>query len=176
VNQLRERKKTGESKLYTLFTIGAWYPAEVAIEIIEWRTRDEHILQHNDLPVNAPLFAYKSENHTWIPLLKSDFLKFVNRVWMNAKLHHVYGHSFRIGGAVALLLAGVPPEVVAATGGWTSLSFLLYWRRLEEILPNSTSRAYNKSDVNFLSSTFEKFRTRCDIPRNFLDSDDINSL
>lgn len=41
-------------------------------------------------------------------------------------MDHISGHSFRIGGAVELLLAGVPPEVVAATGNWTSLAFLLY--------------------------------------------------
>jgi hypothetical protein len=64
--------------------------------------------------------------------------------------------------------------VVAATGGWTSLSFLLYWRRLEEILPNSTALAYKKSDLDFLSSIFEQFRNRRHIPKHFLD--EINSL
>jgi hypothetical protein len=97
------------------------------------------------------------------------FLKFVNRVWSDVHLNHVYGHSFRIGGAVMLLLAGVPPEVVAATGGCTSLSFLLYWRCLEEILPNSTALAYKKTDLDFLASTSEIFRTRCNIPTNFVD-------
>lgn len=134
----------------------------------------KHFLVNNDLPANAPLFAYKSTNGKWHPLLKDVFLNFVNRVWSDAQLDYVYGHSFRIGGAVALLLAGVPPEVVAATGGWTSLSFLLYWRRLEDILPKSTSRAYNSSDLNFLFNVFENFRKRCNIPKNFLDS--FNSL
>lgn len=120
----------------------------------------QHLLINNDLPPNAPLFAYKSMNGTWNPLSKDVFLTFVNRTWSNAHLYHVFGHSFRIGGAVALLLAGVPPEVVAATGGWTSLSFLLYWRRLEHILPKSTSQAYNSSDLNFLFTAFEKFRMR----------------
>ena len=48
-------------------------------------------------------------------------------------LTHILDHSFHIGGAVELLLAGVPPEIVAATGGWTSLAFLLYWHHMEEI-------------------------------------------
>jgi hypothetical protein len=60
-----------------------------------------------------------------------------------AMLAHILGHSFHIGSAVKLLLAGVPPEIVAATGRWTSLAFLLYWHRMEEILPMSTSKAYN---------------------------------
>ncbi len=55
-----------------------------------------------------------------------------------------------------LLLAGVPPEIVAAIGGWTSLAFLLYWRRMEEILPMSTSRAYRKSHIDDLAKIFEK--------------------
>ena len=70
----------------------------------------------------------------------------------------VHGHSFRIGGAVELLLAGVPPEVVAATGGWTSLAFLLYWRRLKEILPMSTAHAYKRSDIDRLSKILDNFR------------------
>ena len=79
-------------------------------------------------------------------------------------LAHVLGHSFRIGGAVELLLAGVPPEIVAATGGWTSLAFLLYWRRMEEILPMSTSKAYNKSHLDALAAIFEQFRINNKIP------------
>ena len=124
--------------------------------------------------MEAPLFSYKLENGIWNPLSKNVFLTFVNRVWSNAQLHHVFGHSFRIGGAVALLLAGVPPEVVAATGGWTSLSFLLYWRRLEEILPKSTARDYKKEDLDYLFTTFENLRVRCNIPRYFLNN--FNSL
>lgn len=80
-----------------------------------------HLHVNKDLPPHAPLFAFKCINKNWKPLLKDDFLTFVNQVWSHAHLQHVYGHSFRIGGAVTLLLAGVPPEVVAATGGWTSL-------------------------------------------------------
>jgi len=68
-------------------------------------------------------------------MLKHNFLTFVTDIWSSAPLAHVLGHSFQIGSAVELLLAGVPPEIVAATGGWTSLAFLLYWRRMEEILP-----------------------------------------
>jgi len=53
-------------------------------------------------------------------------LEFIMGIWSSAMLVHVLGHSFHIGGAVELLLAGVSPEVVAALGGWTSLAFLLY--------------------------------------------------
>lgn len=93
-------------------------------------------------------------------------------MWSKATLAHVLGHSFRIGGAVELLLAGVPPEIVAATGGWTSLAFLLYWRRMEEILPMSTSKAYQRSHVDALANIFEKFRTDNLIPSNLIASHD----
>lgn len=93
-------------------------------------------------------------------------------IWKSAALAHVLGHSFRIGGAVELLLAGVPPEIVAATGGWTSLAFLLYWRRMDEILPMSTSKAYNKSHFDELASIFERFRINHKIPSALIAASD----
>ena len=99
-------------------------------------------------------------------------MEFCVGVWATAALAHVQGHSFRIGGAVELLLAGVPPEIVAATGGWTSLAFLLYWRRMEEILPMSTSKAYRRSHVDDLAKIFEQFRVDNRIPSNLLSAPD----
>jgi hypothetical protein len=61
-------------------------------------------------------------------------------------------------------LAGVPPEVVAATGSWTSLAFLLYWLRVEEIIPLSTSNAYNRSQLSSLAVIFDQFRIHHKIP------------
>jgi len=88
-------------------------------------------------------------------------------------LAHVLGHSFRIGGAVELLLAGVPPEIVTATGGWTSLTFLLYWHQMDEILPMSTSKAYNQADLDRLASIFEQFRISHKIPSSLLDKSSL---
>jgi len=84
-------------------------------------------------------------------------------------LAHVLGHSFRISGAIELLLAGIPPEIVAATGGWTSLAFLLYWHSMDEILPMSTSKAYNQAHLHRLASIFEEFRISHRIPSALLD-------
>ena len=97
-------------------------------------------------------------------MVKKVFLDFCDAIWKVAGLEHVLGHSFRIGGAVELLLAGVNPDVVAATGGWTSLAFLLYWRRMEEIIPLSTSRAYKKAHLDDLMSLFQEFQTRHKLP------------
>jgi len=105
-------------------------------------------------------------------MLKSSFLAFVTKIWSAASLAHVLGHSFRIGGAVELLLAGVPPEIVAATGGWTSLAFLLYWRRMEEILPMSTSKAYKKAHFDELASIFEQFQQKHNIPSSLITASD----
>jgi hypothetical protein len=107
---------------------------------------------------------------------KHRFLSFCVDIWSKAGLAHIKGHSFRIGGAVELLLAGVPPEIVAATGGWTSLAFLLYWRRMEEILPMSTSKAYQKSQITDLAKILEDFRQRNRIPAQLLDMSEDRAL
>ena len=90
-------------------------------------------------------------------------------------LAHVLGHSFHIGGAVELLFARVLPEkVVAATGSWTSLAFLLYWGHMEEILPMSTSKAYNKSPFDSLAAIFKQFCINNKIPSALLIASDRN--
>ena len=103
-------------------------------------------------------------------MLREIFLNFTLSIWQQSSLDHVRGHSFRIGGVVFLLLAGVPPTVVAATGGWSSLAFLLYWRRMEEIIPLFTSNSYNSSQITSLASSFEQFRVQNNIPISALES------
>jgi len=120
------------------------------------------------MPIEYSLFGYVSSSGQPVHMLKQTFLAFVTGIWSSAMLAHVLGHSFRIGGAVELLLAGIPPEMVAATGGWTSLAFLLYWRCMEEILPMSTSKAYNKTHLDELASIFEQFRHDHRIPQTLI--------
>ena len=131
-----------------------------------------HFMVNNKIPADQPLFSYELPHGRYRPLTRQDFLSFVNKIWSDAGLLHIYGHSFRIGGAVELLLAGVPPEIVAATGGWTSLAFLLYWRCIKEILPRSTVRAYRQNEMDRLSRIFNDFRVRAKIPIAFLNSID----
>jgi len=133
-----------------------------------------HLSVNSSTDESAPLFAYTTASSQSKMLLKHDFLNFCIGIWSSAMLVHVLGHSFRIGGAVELLLAGVPPEIVAATGGWTSLAFLLYWRRMEEILPMSTSKAYNKSHIDSLAAIFEQFRIYNKIPSALIVASDGN--
>lgn len=108
-------------------------------------------------PANTSLFAYKLSDGGWSQMIKRDFLSFILRIWGKQGNNRISGHCFRIGGAVALLLSGVPPEVVAATGGWTSLAFLLYWRRVEEIIPLCTSFAYSRTQIDQVSSIMHSF-------------------
>ena len=101
-----------------------------------------HFMVNNNIPPGEPLFSYKLPHGHHCPLTKQDFLSFVNKIWFNASLLHINGHGFRISGAVEFIFVGVPPEVVAAMGGWTSLAFILYWQCLKEILAMSTAHAY----------------------------------
>ena len=129
-----------------------------------------HLDVNSSIPPSSTLFAYNSSSGEPKNLLKHKFLNFVTNIWSSTMLAHVLGHSFRIGGAVELLLAGVPPEIVAATGGWTSLAFLLYWRCMDEILPMSTSKAYNQAHLDRLASIFEEFCINHKIPSSLLDN------
>jgi len=136
-----------------------------------------HIHRHlinKDCPAGMSLFAYHSDAGEWTHMVKLLFLAFCNSVWKVAGLEHILGYSFRIGSTVELLLAGVSPDVVAATGGWTSLVFLLYWQWMEEIILLSTSRAYRKSNIDQLAALFENFCVRHNIPSSSLA--DVHSL
>lgn len=128
------------------------------LDLCPVRALMNHLTINKDAPTMMSLFAYQNTNSQWMHMIKDTFLTCVQAVWDKAGLQAVHGHSFRIGGAVALLLQGVPPETVVATGGWTSLAFLLYWRCMEQIIPLHTSRAYAEfSHFNSLRPSFEDF-------------------
>ncbi|KAJ7314890.1 hypothetical protein DFH08DRAFT_716116, partial [Mycena albidolilacea] len=59
-------------------------------------------------------------------LTKTWFMKRCTQIWDATGILRAFGHSFHIGRLTELLLAGVPPDIVATLGGWTSLAFLLY--------------------------------------------------
>lgn len=117
-----------------------------------------HLRVNKALPSDAPLFAFRTANNNWAPMTKDWFLNRCLPIWKAAELLAVFGHSFRIGGSTELLLAGVPCEVVAALGGWTSLAFLLYWRKIEHIVPMNVGKAYSKEKLAEVAVAFEEFR------------------
>lgn len=92
-------------------------------------------------------------------------------IWSSAMLAHVLGHSFRIGGTVKLL---VPPEIIAATGGWISFAFLFYYCCMEKILLMSISRAYNKAHMDNLATIFEQFHIAHKISSALIAASDSN--
>ncbi|KAJ3755149.1 hypothetical protein EV360DRAFT_50275 [Lentinula raphanica] len=123
---------------------------------------------NKNVPPSFSLFAYLDNTGHPRNMVKSVFMSFCNSIWAKVSLDNVHGHSFRIGGAVELLLAGVSPEVVAATGGWTSLAFLLYWRRFEEIIPTHISKAYDTLQISRLQDTMKAYQKTHKIPNSSL--------
>jgi hypothetical protein len=88
----------------------------------------------NKLAGSDPMFAYRSENRLRT-LTKSKFLARCNAIWHDGGFPRIVGHCFRIGGTTALLVHGVPPDVVRTMGRWSSDSFLLYIRDLDVVAP-----------------------------------------
>jgi hypothetical protein len=127
-------------------------------ELCPQKALSNHLKVHVNPPPDAPFFAYSTGDSTWACLTKDHFLRRCHDIWTSAKLLRVHGHSFRIGGSTELLLAGVPCDVVVALGGWTSLAFLLYWQKLEHIIPQHVGKAYTKDKVDEVSKAFEAFR------------------
>jgi hypothetical protein len=80
------------------------------------------------------LFSYSSVHGPSV-LSKQLFLQRCNTIWSALGYPRTIGHCFRIGGTTELLILGTPPDVVKATGRWSSDSFLRYWRSLEETAP-----------------------------------------
>jgi hypothetical protein len=91
-------------------------------------------------------------------MTKTWFMKHCTQIWDAARILRAFGHSFRIGGSTELLLAGVLPDIVATLGGWTSLAFLLYWCKIEHIVPMHVGKAYDKNKLDEVTKAFEAFR------------------
>ena len=91
-------------------------------------------LRLNNIRHDSFLFSYTLAGSLH-PLTKSSFLQRCNQIWQALGYPHTTGHCFRIGGTTELLIAGTPPDIVRATGRWSSRSFLRYWRSLDDIAP-----------------------------------------
>ncbi|KAJ7810374.1 hypothetical protein B0H14DRAFT_3757670 [Mycena olivaceomarginata] len=117
---------------------------------------DHHEGINHSPPPNTPPFAFRSDAG-WRHLTKDLFLQSSAAIFRSSGLDLVFGHSYRIGGSLELLTAGVAPEVVMKIGGWTSLCFLIYWRRLERISPlANTSRVASRNKANSLMSSTDE--------------------
>ena len=92
-------------------------------------------LHINGVPFDSHIFTINSTVGL-SSLTKHIFLQRCNTIWNTFGHPYVTGHCFRIGGTTELLIAGTPPDVVKATGRWSSDSFLRYWRSLDDIAPH----------------------------------------
>jgi hypothetical protein len=127
-------------------------------EVCLLKVFNNHLRVNDAVPADAPLFAFRAPDGTWVLLTKTWFMKHCTQIWDAAGILRAFGHSFCIGGSTELLLAGVPPDIVAALGGWTSLAFLLYWRKIEYIVPMHVGKAYDKAKLDEVAKAFEAFR------------------
>ncbi|KAJ7071793.1 hypothetical protein B0H15DRAFT_793282 [Mycena belliarum] len=111
---------------------------------------DNHLRVNHSPDHDTPMFAFRDRS-SWQPLIKQSFLDFSDKIYKAAALENVFGHSYRIGGSLKLLLDGVAPEIVMKVGGWSSLCFLIYWRRLEQVIPLAITRAWDAQLRSFAS-------------------------
>lgn len=126
-----------------------------------------HLRVNASAPSFSHLFSYQRDGE-WVPLSKDVFMTRAKEIWARSSLQDVTGHSFRIGGATELLLAGIPAKVVATIGRWKSLAFLLYWRRHEDIVGRAFAKHYDSSRIRALNASVSRFQDDCGIDSEFL--------
>ena len=81
------------------------------------------------------LFNYIGRDGQRRNLTRGALVHKFNEIILDAGFHvPILGHAFRIGGATAMLLAGLPPDTVKVLGEWRSDAYLLYWRMVEAIM------------------------------------------
>jgi hypothetical protein len=70
---------------------------------------------------------------------KNLLMRMCNEVWEKDGIQRITGHSFRIGGTTAFLMAGVDSDIVKKMGRWSSDAFLRYWRNVNGIFETHAS-------------------------------------
>nr|GAT43484.1 predicted protein [Mycena chlorophos] len=109
---------------------------------------NNHTRVNDSPPPDTPIFAYRCGS-SWKPIVKTSFLSFLSNLFRVAKLEQVFGHSFRVGGTLLWLSLGLEPEMVMKIGGWSSNCFLIYWRKMESVLPPAMTRVLDKAFKSF---------------------------
>ncbi|KAL1743892.1 hypothetical protein HDZ31DRAFT_64637 [Schizophyllum fasciatum] len=107
-----------------------------------------HLRLSVGMPRSESFFAYFLNDGSVRRLTKADVVSAFNAAAAHAGLALILGHSLRIGGSLEYLLEGVEIEIVMQLGGWTSSCFLIYWRRLDLVIPQGviTARARARMD------------------------------
>jgi len=115
--------------------------------MVEWFGLTEGSL----IPSTAPLFSIPlgRDGSEWKVLTRETVTLLMKGAAVDCGLKpkHVATHSIRISGATALLIAGVPAEVVKIMGRWISNAFIGYTRYQAELMAGIAQRMVNTSYV-----------------------------
>ena len=104
-----------------------------------------HLAANTNVPAGASLFVFETDDGGWEPLTKSNWLARCNEIWVAAGFAPLKAHAFRIGGCTELLLCGTNPDIVCVQGRWKSRAFLVYWRKIQKLLPLFISNSFSAS-------------------------------
>ena len=88
-------------------------------------------------------FMWQSADGSWCPMTKTWFMDSCRAAWKKEGLDLLDGHSFWIGGMTHHLMSGVDLWLVMVISCWSLNTCLTYWRKVEEILLNFISEAYD---------------------------------
>jgi len=115
--------------------------------MVEWFA----LTEGSAIPSNAPLFSIPQgrDGLEWRVLTRETVTLLMKGAAVDCGLKpkHVATHSIRISGATALLIAGVPAEVVKIMGRWISNAFIGYTRYQAELMAGIAQRMVNTSYV-----------------------------
>ncbi len=129
-----------------------------------------HLMVNSTTPSDVSLFAYLQPDGSWQHMHKTIFLEFCMDICQG---HPWLTYSDTASISVAPWSFSLPESLQKLSqqpGGWTLLAFLLYWHRMEEILPMSTSQAYNKAHINKLAEIFKQFCVANNIPHDLINA------
>ncbi|KIM22094.1 hypothetical protein M408DRAFT_29036 [Serendipita vermifera MAFF 305830] len=98
-----------------------------------------HHILGSRLNDEALLCEYKVGSKVFI-LDKQELMGMCNSIWSKEGIGRITGHSFRIGGTTAYLMAGIEPSFVKVMGRWSSDAFLRYWRKLDELFTTHVNK------------------------------------
>jgi hypothetical protein len=119
-----------------------------------------HLAANANVPAGAPLFAFETDDGGWEPLTKSNWLARCNKVWVATGFAPLKAHAFRIGSCTELLLRGTNPDIVCVQGRWKSRAFLVYWQKIQKVLPLFISNSFSASCVTLVNSSMSSFRSK----------------
>jgi hypothetical protein len=115
--------------------------------MVEWFA----LTEGSAIPSTAPLFSIPQgrDGLEWRVLTRETVTLLMKGAAVDCGLKpkHVATHSIRISGATALLIAGVPAEVVKIMGRWISNAFIGYTRYQAELMAGIAQRMVNTSYV-----------------------------